>query len=52
MRTQLKSFEVQSPEDLERTFEAIVLGQIDALITVEDYVTFSPTEPGSWTSRR
>jgi putative ABC transport system substrate-binding protein len=37
----LQGFEVQGPEDLDRTFDAVVLSQIDALITVEDYLTFT-----------
>jgi putative ABC transport system substrate-binding protein len=37
---QTASFEVSRPESLERVFEAALLArQIDALITVEDYVT-------------
>ena len=39
MGVQLHSFEVRQPEDFERTFEAAALSQIDALITVEDYLT-------------
>jgi putative ABC transport system substrate-binding protein len=41
MGIQLQSFEVQAPEDFDRTFEAAVLRQIDALVTVEDYLTFT-----------
>ena len=41
MRIQLQSVEVQRPEDLERAFEAIVLGHVDGLITVEDYLTLT-----------
>jgi putative ABC transport system substrate-binding protein len=37
----LQGFEVQGPEDLDRTFDAVVLSQINALITVEDYLTFT-----------
>lgn len=45
MGLRLQRFEVQSPEDLERTFEAILLEQVDALITVEDYLTFAHRAP-------
>jgi putative ABC transport system substrate-binding protein len=40
MGVQLRHFEVQRPEDLERTFEAAALSRIDALIAMEDYLTF------------
>jgi len=43
MGVQLQSFEMREPENFnfERTFEAAALSQIDALITVEDYLTFA-----------
>ena len=43
MGVQLQSFEMRGPENFnfERTFEAAALSQIDALITVEDYLTFA-----------
>jgi putative ABC transport system substrate-binding protein len=41
MGVQLRRFEVRGPWDFERTFEAAALGQIDALITVEDPVIFA-----------
>ena len=41
MGVQLQIFEVRGPEDLERTFETAVMGRIDALMTVEDYLTFT-----------
>src|SRR5262245_39254110 len=37
----LQTFEVQGPEDLDRSFGAAVLSQIDAFMTLEDYVTFT-----------
>jgi len=38
---QLKSFEVQSPEAFGPAFEAALMGQVDALIAVEDSLTFA-----------
>lgn len=38
---QLTSLEVQRPEAFEQAFEAASLGQIDALIAVEDYLVFT-----------
>ena len=40
-RVQLKSLEVQRPEGFEPMFEAALLGQVDALIAVEDYLTIT-----------
>ncbi len=36
---QLQGVDVQRSWDFERAFEAVVMGQVDALITVEDYLT-------------
>jgi putative tryptophan/tyrosine transport system substrate-binding protein len=41
MRLQVQGFEVQRVEDFERIFEAAALSRIDALITVEDSLTFA-----------
>jgi putative tryptophan/tyrosine transport system substrate-binding protein len=44
MGVQLKSLELQAREGLatfDQTFEAALTGQVDAVITVEDYVTFT-----------
>ena len=41
MGLQLQSFEVQRVEDFDRIFEAAALGRIDALVTVEDSLTFA-----------
>jgi putative ABC transport system substrate-binding protein len=41
MAISLQSFEVQTPEGLERAFEAIIFAQVDGLITVEDYLTLT-----------
>jgi putative ABC transport system substrate-binding protein len=45
MAIQCQSFEVQRPEELERAFEAIILAQVDGLITVEDYLTLTQRAP-------
>jgi putative ABC transport system substrate-binding protein len=39
MGVRLESFPVRGAWELERAFEAAALGRVDALITVEDYVT-------------
>jgi putative tryptophan/tyrosine transport system substrate-binding protein len=41
MAIQLKSFEIQSAEDLDRAFEAVMLGQVDALVAIENYLTIA-----------
>ena len=41
MRVQLASLEVQRPEAFEQAFESALLGQVDGLIAVEDYLTFT-----------
>ena len=51
MGIQLNSIAVRSRWDLDRAFEEAMLGQVDALIAVEDYVTVT-AEPGSWNSPR
>jgi putative ABC transport system substrate-binding protein len=38
MAIRLETFEVRGAEDLERSFEAALLRQIDSLVTVEDYL--------------
>jgi putative ABC transport system substrate-binding protein len=40
MGVQLKSLEVQRAEPFEQVFETALFGQVDALIAVEDYLTF------------
>ncbi|HSL48356.1 MAG TPA: ABC transporter substrate-binding protein [Candidatus Deferrimicrobiaceae bacterium] len=40
MGIQLKSLEVQRTEPFEQVFETALFGQVDALIAVEDYLTF------------
>jgi putative ABC transport system substrate-binding protein len=39
MGIQLESLEVRVPEDFQRAFEAAILGQVGALLTVEDSLT-------------
>ena len=41
MGVQLKSLEVQRSEPFEQLFETALLGQVDALVAVEDYFTFT-----------
>ena len=41
MGVQLKGFEVPRSEAFEEAFEAALVGQVDALITVEDSLTFA-----------
>jgi ABC-type uncharacterized transport system substrate-binding protein len=40
MKVQLRGFEVQRPEAFGQAFEAALMGQVDALIAVEDSLTF------------
>jgi putative ABC transport system substrate-binding protein len=41
MGVRLQSFEMQGPEGLDRTFDAMLVSQIDAIVTMEDSLTYS-----------
>ncbi len=41
LRVQLTGLDVQRPEAFDRAFETALMGQVDALIAVEDYLTFA-----------